>query len=417
MPYESNEDLPEAIKDSLPAAAQSIFRNTFNSAAAKGADEQSAIKQAWGAVKNAGYQKGSNGNWHKANQQIDLFAKTYDFDAEIFSAGTWNGDKYNEADLQMIVDNFEKLKDRIKPPVKLGHGWKEGQPALGWVKALRVQGKKLIATLSQVPEIVYNAIKQGLYKRLSSEIYLQGTTATGEKLKNVLRAVALLGADIPAVENLEDLTAYMTQNSLLGSFENCRTYEFDTVNNAGDIQLVIYHEESNEGKKQMADDTKKFTEKIAALEAKLKEKDAAINEKESEIKKFREDQEMKDQQQREAEFVEYCEKLVKDGRMLPAERDRLIKEIPTFQYNSEGYLIPFVSFKSYAESHKAVLDTKETGQEGKGDKKKYSSASDELADRADKLAAEKDWDYEKASTFVLKNDPDLAERYKLEDIE
>lgn len=64
MPYSSNDKLPDAVKTALPSAAQSIFRRTFNSASEGGADEESAMKQAWGAVKNAGYRK-RDGKWMK----------------------------------------------------------------------------------------------------------------------------------------------------------------------------------------------------------------------------------------------------------------------------------------------------------------------------------------------------------------
>lgn len=57
MPYKTNADLPEDIKNALPSAAQSIFRHVFNSVNESGANEESSMKQAWGAVKNAGYKK------------------------------------------------------------------------------------------------------------------------------------------------------------------------------------------------------------------------------------------------------------------------------------------------------------------------------------------------------------------------
>ena len=57
MPYKNNLQLPEQVRNTLPDKAQSIWRNVFNSADKKGSSEISAIKQAWGAVKNAGYEK------------------------------------------------------------------------------------------------------------------------------------------------------------------------------------------------------------------------------------------------------------------------------------------------------------------------------------------------------------------------
>lgn len=67
MPYRTNSALPDAVKNALPSAAQSIFRNTFNSAEERGLSEERAFRMGWGAVRNAGYRKpaGEGGKWVK----------------------------------------------------------------------------------------------------------------------------------------------------------------------------------------------------------------------------------------------------------------------------------------------------------------------------------------------------------------
>ena len=92
MPYATNNDLPDSVKNALPADGQSIFRNAFNSSLEKDKDEEKANKIAWGAVKNAGFQKGEDGKWKKMSDDRKVF-KVHEFDAEVFSIGTWNGDK------------------------------------------------------------------------------------------------------------------------------------------------------------------------------------------------------------------------------------------------------------------------------------------------------------------------------------
>lgn len=62
MPYASNADLPQEIRDALPDHAQSIFRRVVNSALADGDKESSAFAQAWGAVKQ-GYEQNKEGEW------------------------------------------------------------------------------------------------------------------------------------------------------------------------------------------------------------------------------------------------------------------------------------------------------------------------------------------------------------------
>jgi cation transport regulator len=57
MPYATNEDLPASVRDHLPAHAQDIFRETFNSAwkqhrgEGAGEREERSFRIAWAAVK------------------------------------------------------------------------------------------------------------------------------------------------------------------------------------------------------------------------------------------------------------------------------------------------------------------------------------------------------------------------------
>jgi cation transport regulator len=74
MPYKSTSDLPESVRDNLPAHAQDIFKEAFNSAWDEYADpdkrrghesrEEVAFKVAWSAVKKE-YAKGADDKWHK----------------------------------------------------------------------------------------------------------------------------------------------------------------------------------------------------------------------------------------------------------------------------------------------------------------------------------------------------------------
>ena len=149
---------------------------------------------------------------------------SYNLEAEIFAAGSWNEREYSITDLENIAANFRKYQTRIKPPLKLGHRQDDprGQPALGWVKDLYVRGQKLVASFTDVPAVVYKAIRQGLYRRISSELW-QAEDGF------ILKAVALLGADLPAVDTLEDLTVYFAEDPGL-SLSQTLTLEFDMTN-------------------------------------------------------------------------------------------------------------------------------------------------------------------------------------------
>jgi len=136
--------------------------------------------------------------------------KTFDIKGkEVFSAGNWKKDKYTEQDLDAMIEAFNKLD--FKPALKLHHEKNDENdnvnllnPALGYVSNLYRKGKKLLADFSGIPKKVYEAIQNKAYNRVSSEI-AWNFKRNGKTFKRALCAVSLLGADIPAVADLETL--------------------------------------------------------------------------------------------------------------------------------------------------------------------------------------------------------------------
>lgn len=131
---------------------------------------------------------------------------------EVFSAGTWNGDDYTEADLDEMVRAFTETSKTFRPPLKLGHDnnqsllQQDGLPAAGWVANIYRDGKKLLADLIDIPQKIYDLIEKGAYKKVSCEVYWNASM--GEtKYRRMLGAIALLGADMPGVMNLDDIMA------------------------------------------------------------------------------------------------------------------------------------------------------------------------------------------------------------------
>lgn len=74
MPYNSTSELPENVRGVLPAHAQDIYKEAFNSAYKEydkpserrdnASQEEVAHRVAWSAVKQK-YQKGDDGRWHE----------------------------------------------------------------------------------------------------------------------------------------------------------------------------------------------------------------------------------------------------------------------------------------------------------------------------------------------------------------
>ena len=389
MPYKDNESLPDTIKSALPTKAQDLFRNAFNGAYAKDSDEAKCNKIAWGAVKNAGYEKGENDKWSKKeNFTID--------NVEIFSIGTWKGDTYDGNDLQEIVNNFSLLKDEIKPMLHIGHDRaleNDSQPALGWMSNLKTNGKKLLATFTDVPKIVYEAIRKRLYARISSEI-LWGLkhTGTNKKYGKVLTGVAILGASIPAVRTLRDLSVFTLDT------DGRKIYNFNVENGTigGDImpqdELKKYIDDLNEANKKATDaltTAKEYKEKLDAMEA----------------------QTILDNKNRDIENIKtYCEDQVKAGKLAPAARDLIIQDIDKKTYTETDKIsFGFEQVKNILEKQ-YTLDMSEKGSSKNTEK--ADNPEDQIDIDVKKYMKTNKISYTEAMTDLLNNDPAFAKMYE-----
>lgn len=172
--------------------------------------------------------------------------------AEIFAVGKWNGKAFSAEDLQSIVDNFSSFKDLLKVPLKFGHNDEQpvtdGEPALGWVEKVWVEGTKLMAEFSDVPSVVMNAIKKKLYRKVSIELDID-VNHKGKSYDYVLSGVALLGADIPAVSTLADLDSFMARRAAFSSGRRAAFSAIAGLNQSGDDNM----EQLEKLTKQVAD--------------------------------------------------------------------------------------------------------------------------------------------------------------------
>lgn len=145
---------------------------------------------------------------------------------ELMGVGTWQGHNcpdggcpFTTDDLDEMVRAYEATKGTFDAPVKLGHDdsqkllQKDGYPAAGWVTNLRRVGDKLVGDLEKVPAAIGDLIRAGAYRKRSSEIRPEAEV-NGKKFKWLFSGLALLGADLPAVEGLKDITQLYAKLSL-----------------------------------------------------------------------------------------------------------------------------------------------------------------------------------------------------------
>ena len=312
---------------------------------------------------------------------------------EIFSEGKWNGDTYNKEDLENMVSSFGKTG--FEPPVKLGHNeeqpeLKDGSPALGYINKIYVEGKKLLADFKELPKKVYEAIKRGNYKRVSSEIYWN-YAKDGKVFDRVLKAVALLGAEVPAVTNLESITGlYSKDNSKLKIYEK----GVDIVNNEEkdySIEVAQLKEELEKSNQEKAD----------AIQL-LKEKDEVI---------------------KTDAITSYMKELKADGKVLPVFEKELValmshsSDEKIFKYtedDTELELSQFELCKKIFSSIPSLIEFSELS-EAADIPEDYTNAGVE-ADRRAKLYMEKGKadNYRDALYAVLDKDEDLKNQYDKE---
>jgi hypothetical protein len=290
--------------------------------------------------------------------------RVYDVDGvEIFKAGLWNGDKYTEDDLDEMVKAFDAIGDKIKPYLKLGHTekqallQKEGLPAAGWITNLKRVGDTLVAKFSSIPQKIYELIVNKAYGRFSSEIYWN-LKDSGKTYKRVLKAVALLGADTPAVTTLDDFINLYIEN-----------IEAESIR--------IYKEGPDMDKNEL--DVRKYEEQISELSEKLKlyeqQTKVAIEENDK-LKKFIEEKAVEAQK---AEIKFYLESKAQEGKVLPAQMEKFT-ELALKDFDSVKAVIEnnpkFVEFESKSQ-HVEVKpsEVKSEGDELDGKIKDYMKAN------------------------------------------
>lgn len=337
----------------------------------------------------------------QATEDLKQFGELFELNGvEIFKTGIHNGDKYVESDIDAMVAAFDEVG--FRPPIKLGHKEESGDPAYGWVKAIRKQGDTLVADFSDLPQKVYEAISNRQFDTVSSEI-LFNLNRNGKKFARALKGVALLGAEIPGVSGLKPL-------------REC----FSAEDEYKVIELAIQPEPTDEVETDEDEGLDMAEDQIAALTAEIKQlktdlaaaqepkEDERVTQLTAELEQVKED--------RRKELVQ---SKVNDC-VIPSFRPRLeaLYNMATTQTEQRNF-----SIGGNEESAVEVIDgfTKmlnsqsewllKTFSEDEGDAKAFASTDDEVDAKTKQFAAEHKVSYSDAMNAVLDSDPDLKQRY------
>lgn len=341
---------------------------------------------------------------------------------EIFAVGKWNGSTFSLDDLNKIVESFNYFKSTVptfKVPLKFGHNdeqpMTDGQPAIGWVDNIFIEGKKLIGEFSDVPDIVKKAIDKKLYRKVSIELDMD-VEYKAQHYPFVLSGVALLGADLPAVSVLDDLNAYLGEGSLAASRQvdvmrlaYTRRATFSAIDgqatkektkmNEEDVKKLIAasHQALTEQVAKLSEDYAKVKSRNEELEAELSKRDAAKNAEAVQMSR--------------GTVNKILEDAVKDGRILPAQREQFTK-LMKINDDNEVTKIDIDEVKAFVGEGKKMNYSKDSAKSGSDDARVFADAGEQLdylaKQEQDKVPTMK---YSRALELAMHKNPELAKEY------
>lgn len=253
--------------------------------------------------------------------------------AEIFASGSWNGLSFTDDDLDRIVRSFDALELAGKVPLKLGHDGPDvrddpsTQFAMGWVKKIWRQGRKLMADLD-VPDKVHDLIKQGYLKFVSVEL-LKNVKASNQEIPWVLDAVALLGSDPPAVGVLKDLqTMTMSRRATLSCSERVTFARADYTPPTNEGRKTMSGKEDGVQMAELLDKVQSLVLRVNALEDEngtLKREKAKFSQTEQRLKDMEAANQRRERDQRRAELKAEFDRAIENEEIVPAARERFMK--------------------------------------------------------------------------------------------
>lgn len=231
---------------------------------------------------------------------------------EVLRTGTWTGSvggtvTITEQDLEELVSNFTESFPKLKPALRLGDhpSFQDLKPAVGWVTGLKKAGDKMLAYFSEVPKVVRDAFEKKLYKNVS--VGLRPNFAIdGKVLDRVLDHVAILGAELPAVNGLADLQAYMKSGQSVPETVVCLTQA--DAPEGGSMPTI------EELQTSLQEANNKLSEATAELKT-AKEENATLK---AEVQKF-------SAEKVRAEVETVVDDAVKGQRLLPKDRDDAVE--------------------------------------------------------------------------------------------
>lgn len=337
----------------------------------------------------------------------------------IFKTGTHTSS--NGATLDFSEDKLQGSAESYSPsvheaPIVIGHP-KDNGPAYGWVKSMEFSEGSLDAIPDQVNEDFAEMVKKGSFKKVSASFYLPDAPNNPSPGNLYLRHVGFLGAQPPAIKGLsavdfseqeegvvefeEDWRTAMDMSSIVQIFKAMREFIIDKFSkDEADKTLPDYLIDdlrTSAEERRKADDSPvtDFSESETDPEhdMKLDEALAKVNDLESQKTQLESDkQKLADENEtlkskvtsfteaenkrRKEGLTAKVDALVKDGKVTPAERDKVLafaerlgdQTVDFGEADDQKGLNAQDEYLKSLEDRKPVVDFKEhSGDENGGD--------------------------------------------------
>lgn len=242
---------------------------------------------------------------------------------EIFRTGTHTDSKGNKhtytiSDLDAIISNFEAKNPDV--PICCGHP-ETNSPAYGWVNELKRKGGRLYADFKNVRDEFKEAVKKGLFKTRSVSL-------TPDMM---LRHIAFLGGQAPAIKGLEEFCFNECENEIFIDFSEFSENPKEEIHTAATSSNVAPFEGNgrveipffltrNKGEKM----SEELQQKLDDTEKELEKTKTELNDKNKEIEYLKSQAAAKEKEQQTKEFEEFCDNAIKDGHILPVHKQNVM---------------------------------------------------------------------------------------------
>jgi cation transport regulator ChaB len=285
--YKSVDELPASVKDALPEAAQRQFMAVANSVLSGGGNDEAAFKQAWGALKNAGWHKDENDNWVKKSSEDET-------DDEPLTVA----EKQQLDALQKAVDDLveKEWSDEARAAAlaaRQGHAHGGGAPDTHSILTREVTAlRDRIPSLAEMPDDKFNAIVSDLVTAKSIDKLKFAdkhgiSVGLANKLNEERKVIrqTLFGSSGPSLDQAGRIARHLRENRIRKDDEGdepmtaAEKQQLDELQKTvADLTKALAGATGDDVKKTATDLTKAQADVVADLTKKLEAAQAATAE-------------------------------------------------------------------------------------------------------------------------------------------